>query len=153
MGWRCQTRGDPFLRATRRAVPSLGCWRPRSPASGWLIATLDQSEESRLTCHAPCEGWLPSAREKTPDLHIRSSTGTFRRVQRVFEEKDYGQEDVSRQGIERKGNQGPNGRPVLAFRSPTTCALKKAAQLRDAANSYHQLFSAEFAGPADHARS
>ncbi|MBR1251328.1 hypothetical protein JQ609_30965 [Bradyrhizobium sp. AUGA SZCCT0169] len=32
-------------------------------------------------------------------------------------------------------------------------ALKKAAQLRDAANSYHQLFSAEFAGPADHARS
>ncbi|MBR1302156.1 hypothetical protein [Bradyrhizobium sp. AUGA SZCCT0042] len=32
-------------------------------------------------------------------------------------------------------------------------ALKKATQVRDAANSYHQLFSAEREGPADHARS
>jgi hypothetical protein len=32
-------------------------------------------------------------------------------------------------------------------------ALKKAAQLRDAASSYHQLFLAESAGLADHARS
>jgi hypothetical protein len=32
-------------------------------------------------------------------------------------------------------------------------ALKKAAQLRDAANSYHQLFSAERAGMVDHAHS
>ena len=32
-------------------------------------------------------------------------------------------------------------------------ALRKAAHLRDAANSYHQLFSAERAGLADHARS
>ena len=30
--------------------------------------------------------------------------------------------------------------------------LKKEAQLREAANSYHQLFSAERAGLADHAR-
>jgi hypothetical protein len=32
-------------------------------------------------------------------------------------------------------------------------ALRKAGQLCDAADSYHQLFSAERAGLADHARS
>ena len=32
-------------------------------------------------------------------------------------------------------------------------ALKKAGQLCDAANSYHQLFAAERAGPAGHTRS
>ena len=49
--------------------------------------------------------------------------------------------------------QGPNGRSGFAPGPEQADALKKAAQLYDSANSYHQLFSAERAGLPDHARS